>query len=247
MLFTEFGEGGGALYSVFLRAEGELPKRLGDGFGTDISEDARRVLAVVPGAPNRLVVLPAGPGQPVELSGGPLREFQWAAFVPKSQKIVIAGSEADRGVRLYVKDLASSAPATPVSPEGIGIRYGGGIQVAPDGASVAAIGADDRVVIFPLAGSGAPRTIPGLEPGFIPARWSADGRGLYLYRLDDRPPRIYRVDAATGARAVWRELVVTDPAGLIGFPTAQITPDGSAYAFSYARSVNDLYLAEGIR
>jgi dipeptidyl aminopeptidase/acylaminoacyl peptidase len=247
MLFTEFGEGGGALYSVFLRSAGALPKRLGDGFGTDISEDARRVLAVVPGSPNRLVVLPTGPGQPVQLAGGPLREFQWAAFVPKSEKIVIAGSEADRGVRLYVKDLGSPAPATAVSPEGIGIRYGGGIQVAPDGATVAAIGADDRLALFPLAGRAAPRAIPGLDPGFIPARWSEDGRFLYLYRLDDRPPRIYRVDAATGARVVWKELVVSDPAGLIGFPTAQITPDGSTYAFSYARSVNDLYLAEGIR
>jgi hypothetical protein len=46
---------------------------------------------------------------------------------------------------------------------------------------------------------------------------------------------------------VWKELFPSDPAGLIGFPTAQITPDGAAYAFSYARSVNDLYLAEGIR
>jgi eukaryotic-like serine/threonine-protein kinase len=247
MLFTEFGEGGGPRYSVFVRERGALPKRLGEGFGTDISDDSRRVLAVVPGSPNRLFVLPTGAGQPVELAGGALREFQWAAFVPRSEKVVIAGSEANRGVRLYVKDLASAAPAVPVSPEGIGIRYGGGMAVAPDGGSVAAIGADERVTIVPLAGSAAPRAIPGLEPGFIPARWSPDGRFLYLYRLDDRSPRLSRVEAATGIRAVWRQLVVSDPAGLIGFPTAQITPDGASYAFSYARSVNDLYLAEGIR
>jgi hypothetical protein len=175
ILFTEFGEGGGALYSVFVRAAGALPKRLGDGFGTDMSGDARRVLAVVAGSPNRLVILPTGAGQPIEVAGAPLREFQWAVFVPGSERIVIAGSEANRGVRLYLKDLASSSPPTPVSPEGIGIRYGGGIQVSPDGVRVAAIGADDRVALYSLT-EGATRAVPGLEPGFVPARWTADGR-----------------------------------------------------------------------
>jgi hypothetical protein len=38
-----------------------------------------------------------------------------------------------------------------------------------------------------------------------------------------------------------------DPAGVVGISRPQVTPDGSAYAYSYTRYLQDLYLVEGLR
>ena len=58
---------------------------------------------------------------------------------------------------------------------------------------------------------------------------------------------VFRLDLATARRDVLRDLIPSDPAGIILPPIPVITPDGKAYAYfvSYLRS--DLYLVEGLK
>ena len=80
-------------------------------------------------------------------------------------------------------------------------------------------------------------------------QWSEDGR--FLYVRDDEGPlprRIFKVEIATGARELWKELAPADSAGLYAIFNIAITPDGRSYAYTASRaSSSDLYLVEGLR
>jgi hypothetical protein len=87
--------------------------------------------------------------------------------------------------------------------------------------------------------------VPGTRAGDRPLRWSADGRVLDVFRRDEMPCHVYRVDVATGARAAWKELRPADAAGVVAVHEVQMTADGRAYAYSYVRLSSELYLLEG--
>jgi hypothetical protein len=56
------------------------------------------------------------------------------------------------------------------------------------------------------------------------------------------PGKVYRVDLTTGHRELWKEIRPSDPAGVISMYRVLMTPDASAYAYSYTRVQSDLYL-----
>jgi hypothetical protein len=118
--------------------------------------------------------------------------------------------------------------------------------VTPDGLFV--IAGDRRgLALYPLAG-GDPQPIAGLSPGDVPLGWAADGRSLYLRGPGLRPPvKVSRLDLASGARTAWKELAPTDDVGVTALHSIRITPDGSAYAYTYTRVLSDLYLVAGLR
>jgi len=144
-----------------------------------------------------------------------------------------------------VQDVAGGPPRL-VTPEGLrgDFRWG---PVSPDGRLVAGTGFfDGRVTLYPIE-AGTPREIPGDAPGQLPVRWSADGRALFTVKGLELPIRIFRLDLASGRREGAQDIVPADPAGLGGAPLVQITADGRAWVCTYARSLTDLYLAEGLR
>ena len=118
--------------------------------------------------------------------------------------------------------------------------------ISPDGARAAVLDAADRVVLFPL-GEGIPLPVPGLEPGDVPVRWSADGRSLFVVRFDELPFRVRRVDLDTARRQEVTEAAPPDPAGIEMIVSAQVTPDGSAYAYSFFQYRTELHLLTGLR
>ena len=66
LLLTEWGDGGGESWSVYLRhADGSRAVRLGDGQAFDLSPDGKWVLTMLRGQPGSLVLLPTGPGTPL--------------------------------------------------------------------------------------------------------------------------------------------------------------------------------------
>ena len=91
------------------------------------------------------------------------------------------------------------------------------------------------------------RTVPGDFSGHTLIGWASDGRALYSYQVTDLPGRIYRLDLATGELKVLREMLPADPAGIWRIHPVRITPDGSSYAYTYARRVGDLYVFDGLR
>jgi len=243
-VFTEQGEAGGPGYSVYLRKmDGSAPVRLGEGWALAISPDGKWVLTcLIRSTPTQIVLLPTGAGEPktfpkdeIEHASGP-----FGTFLPDGKRILFVGHEPKRPSRVFVQDLAGGA-AKPVTPEGVVARL-----LSPDGASLVTR-TPEGLALTPLEG-GPSRPIPGVEPGDRPLRFTAESRSLFL-RPDARefPARVFRLDVATGRREVWKELMPGDPAGITTLSPAAISEDGKTVLFTYARSLSDLYLAEGLK
>ena len=80
-----------------------------------------------------------------------------------------------------------------------------------------------------------------------PARFSADGKWLYVQEDQTIPMKFDRYDMATGRLEPWKELMVADAAGLNSISRAVVTPDGKTYAYSYLRVLSYLQLVDGMK
>jgi hypothetical protein len=235
--------------SYLRRTDGSAAVRLGDENGLAISPDGRFVLALPPEQDyaDRLVLIPTAAGERRELRHGSLLFFEDGnAWFPDGRRLAVVGSEARGGQRrLYIWDLESGAPPRPLSPEG-------DLQspvVSADGQWVAVQTGVSGVVVCPVDGDAA-RVLPGSNAGDIPLRWSGDGRWLYVQRggdADPMPSGIDRIEIASGVRQAWKDLMPSDPSGVLGVWRVFVTPDGSSYAYQFGSSVGRLYLAEGLR
>jgi Tol biopolymer transport system component len=187
------------------------------------------------------VLLPTGPGEPKRLAGDQI-SHNWVRFFPDGRRVLFSGNEAGRGTRLWVQDLAGGPPR-PVSPEGV---RGYPLVVSPDGRFVSTTGPDRRPWLYPVQG-GQPVAVEGLAAGEALTQWSPDGQFLYARDISSLPARIFRVERATGRRELWKELMPSDPAGVLAIFGAQASADGRSYAYTYARNLSDLFLVEGVR
>jgi len=242
IVISESGEGGGIGYSVYIRGtDGSPAVRLGEGSGGALSPDAKWVLAIVrPTTDAQIVVYPTGAGERKTLSREGLR-VQSVNWTPDGRRIVFAGNEEGRGVRVYVRDIDGGKPRA-VSPEGYRPYPE---AVSPDGRHVPARGPDRKLYLYPLEG-GEPTVLVGLTTQDRTVGWSADGRSLYVHRRE-APVRVYRYDVATGQKQHWKELMPADAAGVAEVVRVFPTPEGKAYAYSYIRVLSDLYLVEGLK
>jgi Tol biopolymer transport system component len=241
VLFTEGGEGGGAGYSVYVRkTDGSPAVRLGEGFGQALSPDGKWAVVILHAATDpQLALYPTGAGEPKILSKEGLTVLN-ACWMPDGKRLLLTASEPGRGLRLYLRDLDGGKPR-PVTPEG----YRGFRVVSADGSRASVLGPDRKHYLYPLAG-GEPTAIPGVEVNDRIAEFAQDGRSVYVYRQGEVPSRLYRVDLSTGRRELSRSLLPADAGGVseIGpVPTAS----GEAYAYSYARTLSDLYVVEGLQ
>lgn len=246
VLFAEQGAGGGVgTYSVYTRsADGAPAARLGEGTAGPLSPDGQWAVAIVPSTPPRLTLLPTGPGQAKTLERGSIVSYQAVAFFPDGERLLIAANEEGKPVRLYVQSIESGAPR---AVSGTGLRFSPPSDViSPDGRIAAVTDGEGQAVLFPLDGAD-PSLAQGLEPGDVPMRWSLDGRSLYVFRFDELPARIRRVDLDTRRREVIAEITPADPAGVESFVAAQVTPDGRSWAYSYFQYRTDLYLVTGLK
>jgi len=243
LLFDETGEGGGSGYSVYVRkTDGSPAVRLGEGAGAALSPDGRLALSLVgPVSSPTMVLYPVGTGDTKSLPAAGLR-IRDVSWFPDGRRILISANEADHGLRLWVQALDGGKPRA-ISPEG----YEGFLHsISPDGKSAAVTGPDRRFYLYPVEG-GEPTPLPGLLVGDIPCGWSADGHSLFVRRRGELPARILLVDTRSGRRQIWKELKPTDPAGVTTAGSTAVTPDGRSYAYSYSRSLADLYVVEGVK
>jgi len=119
-------------------------------------------------------------------------------------------------------------------------------MVTRDGAWVAALGPDQKIALYPLAG-GESRSIPGITEDTLPLGWTDRPGVLFVGpgALSRRTP-VSRLDVATGRREAFRDF---GPAETIGSPLTlrlQVTADGSRYAYLYFLPTTDLVLIEGV-
>ena len=249
LLFSEDGEAGGPGYLVYTRGtDGSNAVRLGEGKATSLSPDGHWALAirVGPDGIHRLVAHPTGAGERRALPSGSVVRLDWATFLPDGRRILIAGAERDKPVKLWLQEFGGAAPPTPAGGDGITAVYGS-VAVSPDSQLVAASGPDDRIWIYRLDAGGPPVAFPGAEPREVPIRWGADGRSLFVYGSRDLPTWIVKIDRVTGARERWREIRPPDVAGVLNITRIRMTSDGLSYVYTFSRILSDLFLASGLR
>ncbi len=243
VLFTEGSSFFGADYAVCLRrTDGSPPVVLGKGYAYALSPDGAWALASLPSPEAPLQLLPTGPGEAreIELPG---LSHRAAKFFPDGRSLLVEGYEPRRGSRLYRLGL-DGRPRHAVTPEGELGSMGATFTISPDGRWIATTAAAPGVWLYPIEGGERRKLNVLAEPSF-PVRWSADGRAVLVTELGN-PARIVRVDVATGARTVVKELMPADPHAFPWYWT-EITPDERTYAYGYARVSSQLYLVDGVQ
>ena len=241
VLFTEGGEGGGAGYSVYVRkTDGSPAVRLGEGFGQALSPDGKWAVVILhPATDPQLAVYPTGAGEPKLLSKEGLTVLN-ACWMPDGKRILFTASEPGRGLRLYLRDVDGGKPRA-LTPEGYrGFRF-----VSPDGALAVVTGPDRRTYLYPISG-GEPTAIPGVDANEQVDQFGADARSVYVHRQGEIPARVYRVDLSTGRRELWRSLMPADAGGVSRIGPLPTT-SGESYAYSYSRTLSDLYIVDGLK
>lgn len=241
IVFEEEGNGGGANYTVFLRdTDGSPPAKIGEGQPLDISPDAKWVITR-PAKGGPLSILPTGAGEPRQLTHDNI-SYSGAHFFSDGKHLLVRGIEAGHGARDYVIDV-SSGDSKPVTPEGIS-----GIEISPDGNSAVVRGADGKLGIWPLDGSGL-RPIPGLDANFYTTGWSTDGSAIYLSpsEADQRVAKVYKVNPVTGKMDFWRNFGADAGAGITNIGAPRFSADGSAYAYVYVRILSEAYVVTGLK
>ena len=103
-----------------------------------------------------------------------------------------------------MQDVAGGPP-TPVTGGRTSSLPKLGRPVSPDGRRVVALGPDGIPALYPLAG-GEPVAVPGLGEDDVPLCWTPDGRELMVARYEETPPRIERVEVASGRARPWNRL-----------------------------------------
>jgi WD40 repeat protein len=245
VVFTEAG----VLY--LRKTDGSAAVRLGSGFGFGpmaLSPDGAWVAGAMLGSPSRMALVPTGAGASRELGLEGLDVVSAVLWMHDSKSIVLLGRQKGHGARIYRQSLSEQGPR-PITAEIPNLSQGPsgviGLALSPDGRSLALV-SDGNLRLFSIEGT-ALRSVAGDFSGHMLIGWTSDGRALYSYKVTDLPGRIYRLDLATGEPKVVCELLPADPAGIWRIHPVRITPDGSSYAYTYIRSIGDLYVFDGMR
>jgi Tol biopolymer transport system component len=244
VLFSEAGEGGGPGYSIYIRQLGAAAAvRLGEGASRTLSPDGKQVLAILhPTAERSLVSYPTGAGETKVLSPAGF-QVRTASWMPDGRRVVFTAVEPGHDLRSYMMDAAGGKPRL-LLPAGYE-----SVAISTDGKHVVARGPEGRYYACSLEG-GDPVAIPGItQAADNVVGWVSGDRSIYVRRGSSTtlPARVVRIDLATGREEKWRDLLPADSAGLNGIVGIRVTPDGAHYAYSYYRSLSNLYLAQGIR
>ena len=249
VLFEEREQGGARTGALYLRrVDGSAPVHLGDGAGVGISPDGRWVLSQneEAGSAPRFLLLPTGQGLARALENRDVGSSPWGAFFPDGNRVLFLAERTapkpGAGLGLFSQEIGGGSLQV-ICPGGLSP---GPVAISPDGRSAAAIGADERIVICRLDGT-APRPLSGGVPGETPIVWSADGRSLFVYRRNELPARIARVDVESGRREPWKEIAPADRTGLDRIDSIRMTPDGRAYAYGYTRILGSLQVVRNLR
>ena len=242
VLMTYNGEGSSPNYDVYVRPlSGGDATRIGEGEAQEFSPDGRQVLSVIHGPPSRVELLPIGPGESRVVDTGSVTVTD-ARWLPDGRRLLIAGTEPGKGVRVYLTDIGG---ATPRAITLAGVTFAtSALALSRDGTQVALRSPEGRVMLYPVAG-GEPVGVKGLSADEMPLSWTADSRALFL--LEGQPPRrIVRLDPASGRRELASEIHPAD-AGLIGPSHVVIAPDARTFVANYMRVQGTLYLVDGLK
>jgi hypothetical protein len=241
VLFQESAQATGATDVVALRkVDGSPPVQLGDGIASDFSPDGKWVLSTF-AKPAKISLLPVGVGEARVVALPSLETVQSGAnFLPDGRQVVINGNEAGHRVRTYIVNIGTGA-IRPVTPEGLSA-----VMPSPDGKYLAGVDAEHKLTIIPTDG-GPLRVITTLAPDVDTMRWTAEGKGIYVYRYGEVPLHVQRFDFASGKSTPVQELIPEDRVGVVSIGPVVTNRRGSEFAYSYYQVLSVLYIVSGLR
>jgi hypothetical protein len=234
LLFTD-GNGGSDYAVVWRKVDGSPVTRLGEGTALSWSPDGKWALGLILSV-MELVAYPSGAGDAIRLNTSPVTPSGAAGWLPDSQHIAFAGNEPGKPQRLY-KIAIGGGPPTPILPDDVVFAF-----VLSGGASAVGWTTAGAVAVYPLNG-GPARPVATLDPLDTPTSITDDGRALVVSRGRAIPQRLDRIDLATGARTLFKELSPADRTGIISLTLEQpvLKADGSQYSYAYAKRLSTLF------
>jgi predicted Ser/Thr protein kinase/dipeptidyl aminopeptidase/acylaminoacyl peptidase len=239
LLFVELSNGQGRNSAIYLRkTDGSPAVRLGYGNRPALSPDGKWVACIHhEGEMSGLMLLPTGPGESQfpKIEG---MHFDGVEWFPDNKKILFTGNETGHQARTWMYDLDANK-ATPLTPEGTR-----GTRVSPDGRWFITVDAH-KLLLSPVGGGGS-KAISDLQPGESVARWSGDGRYLFLQQREPASIKISRLEVATLRKEPWLVLRVSEP-GAQFFGPLGLSADGKACASTFQRDLANLFLVKGLK
>jgi eukaryotic-like serine/threonine-protein kinase len=243
VLFSDGNEQAGGFYTVCLRnTDGSPVIRLGDGAASGLSPDGAWALVLLEKAPTEIELLPTGPGQARHWVNPNIENYSGLGWMADSREVMFAGNERGHGSRFYVQDI-NGGPVRPVTSEGFAAKLA--VPVSSDGKQFVAW--NQQTGAWNVCQVEEIRCVPlkGSNESDNPLQWSADGK--YVYSAVNYPETsLWRIELATGERQLWKRITPTDPVGAHTIYVVSVTPDGKSFATQYVRSLDQLYLFEGV-
>jgi hypothetical protein len=245
LVFAEVAEAENPLYATYLRGfDGAPAVRLGEGIALGMSGDGEWVLAATHRPRPALALYPTGFGEARELALPDIERTLWAGFHPDGVHAFVVGGSAERPAALYLATLADGS-AELLWDEPTEFNRFAGLPIAPDGERVVLQRAGGEFVQFAWRARAA-EPLHGLTAGDQLLGFDSTGRSLYVTGSDPLDRTIHRLDIATGDRAPWRTPRLTDAKGVVFVARPVVAASGSRYAYSFLRTISNLYLVEGL-
>ena len=242
VLFDETGPGGGERHSVFLRpTSGGSAIRLADGVGARFSPDGAWVSSLDRIQGDRVNLLPAGAGESVTLDLGGRSAFT-AGWIPGTDQLYVVAAQQGGPLELCRLDIATRT-LEPISREPL---QRASMHASPAGRALLAMNANRQYTLFPFDG-GTPEPLPWIGPEERVARYSEDGRYLYVWERNRIPVPVHRAEVATGRREPWCEITPRQRSGVNGLNNLCASPDGEIFVSCYVQRLGVLHVVEGLR
>jgi dipeptidyl aminopeptidase/acylaminoacyl peptidase len=241
VLFYEGGDAVGPDYAIFMRpTDGGPAVQLGPGAALDLAPDGSSVVAIDLRRPDHLSLLPTGLGRPRELRDPKISRYLAASFFPDGKRLLVTGRAGEGPATVFEQPLDGGPARRLLNEEPVVTDN----LISPDGRHVVRW-REAALWLVPLDG-GPHQRIPASD-GLRPLFWDESGRRLYARDGRSLPARTVALDVVTGERTPWLEVRPSDPVGISDSFTLIGTPDGKAYAYSFIRTLSELFVVEGLR
>jgi WD40 repeat protein len=211
---------------------------LGGGLPTGLSPDENWVATLDTHEPPNIVLLPTGVGKPLQLTSNGWEYVGGMHWMANSAALLVNGVQPGHKRRVFLIDI-STKEIRGVLPEGI---RGG--WPSPDGKLV--LGVDSETPkTYTMTGAQV-ATLPKLGSEDTIDRWTADGKGLFIWNYASTP-RLDRMDIASGKRVPLTTVSPADNTGVVGFVFCSVSKDGRVHTYSAYRLLTDLFVVNGLR